>query len=195
MPYAGLSGIQAALAVMHRGLRPDIPSHTPASLAQLIQVGGVLSCHTSRLKCLPPIALYPWRLASHPRKASSGGPCAQSRACGLGPCVIASRQHDLQDPACRSAGSRCRLHAQASQTLCRALRPCRAISVARGLGMLLGPEDCSSTATAFAKTVLSTRQRYVLSSIGNELGPPVMIMALSIRWQRLHAWRLQILLC
>ena len=37
MPYAGLSGIQAALAVMHRGLRPDIPAHTPASLAQLIQ--------------------------------------------------------------------------------------------------------------------------------------------------------------
>ena len=37
VPYAGLSGIQAALAVMHRGLRPDIPSHTPAPLAQLIQ--------------------------------------------------------------------------------------------------------------------------------------------------------------
>lgn len=37
MPYAGLSGIQAALAVMHRGLRPDIPGHTPAALAQLIQ--------------------------------------------------------------------------------------------------------------------------------------------------------------
>ena len=37
VPYAGLSGIQAALAVMHRGLRPDIPVHTPTSLAQLIQ--------------------------------------------------------------------------------------------------------------------------------------------------------------
>ena len=37
VPYAGLSGIQAALAVMHRGLRPDIPSHTPMPLAQLIQ--------------------------------------------------------------------------------------------------------------------------------------------------------------
>jgi hypothetical protein len=51
VPYAGLSGIQAALAVMHRGLRPDIPSHTPAPLAQLIQVGGVIACHTAHLKC------------------------------------------------------------------------------------------------------------------------------------------------
>jgi uncharacterized protein (DUF2267 family) len=37
VPYAGVSGIQAALAVMHRGLRPDIPAHTPAPLAALIR--------------------------------------------------------------------------------------------------------------------------------------------------------------
>ena len=37
MPYAGLNGIQAALAVMERGLRPDIPAHTPADLAALIR--------------------------------------------------------------------------------------------------------------------------------------------------------------
>ena len=43
VPYAGLSGIQAALAVMHRGLRPDIPSHTPAPLARLIQARLLLT--------------------------------------------------------------------------------------------------------------------------------------------------------
>ena len=37
VPYAGLNGIQAALAVMERGLRPDIPGHTPAALASLIR--------------------------------------------------------------------------------------------------------------------------------------------------------------
>jgi uncharacterized protein (DUF2267 family) len=37
VPYAGLNGIQAALAVMERGLRPDIPAHTPAALAALIR--------------------------------------------------------------------------------------------------------------------------------------------------------------
>lgn len=37
VPYAGVSGIQAALAVMHRGLRPGIPSHTPPALAALIR--------------------------------------------------------------------------------------------------------------------------------------------------------------
>lgn len=37
VPYAGVSGIQAALAVMHRGLRPDIPGHTPPALASLIR--------------------------------------------------------------------------------------------------------------------------------------------------------------
>ena len=37
MPYAGLNGIQAALAVMERGLRPDIPGHTPPLLAGLIR--------------------------------------------------------------------------------------------------------------------------------------------------------------
>ncbi|KAK9905737.1 hypothetical protein WJX75_005400 [Coccomyxa subellipsoidea] len=37
VPYAGVSGIQAALAVMHRGLRPDIPGHTPPALAALIR--------------------------------------------------------------------------------------------------------------------------------------------------------------
>ena len=37
VPYAGLNGIQAALAVMERGLRPDIPAHTPADLAALIR--------------------------------------------------------------------------------------------------------------------------------------------------------------
>lgn len=38
--------------------------------------------------------------------------------------------------------------------------------MARGIGMLLGLDDCSAIATAFAKTVLLTRQRYVLSSLG-----------------------------
>jgi len=37
VPYAGVSGIQAAVAVMHRGLRPEIPGHTPAELAVLIR--------------------------------------------------------------------------------------------------------------------------------------------------------------
>ena len=37
VPYAGLDGIQAALAVMVRGLRPDIPPHTPPALAELIR--------------------------------------------------------------------------------------------------------------------------------------------------------------
>ena len=37
VPYAGLDGIQAALAVMVRGLRPDIPPHTPPAFADLIR--------------------------------------------------------------------------------------------------------------------------------------------------------------
>ncbi|KAK9790953.1 hypothetical protein WJX73_010535 [Symbiochloris irregularis] len=37
VPYAGLNGIQAALAVMERGLRPTIPPHTPQPLTQLIK--------------------------------------------------------------------------------------------------------------------------------------------------------------
>ena len=36
IPFAGLNGIQAALAVMERGLRPEIPQGTPAALAALI---------------------------------------------------------------------------------------------------------------------------------------------------------------
>ena len=52
MPYAGLSGIQAALAVMHRGLRPDMRSHTPAPLAQLIQVGVSSSMSRSSFEML-----------------------------------------------------------------------------------------------------------------------------------------------
>jgi hypothetical protein len=34
---AGLSGMQAAMAVMNKGLRPDIPAHTPPPLAELIK--------------------------------------------------------------------------------------------------------------------------------------------------------------
>ena len=51
VPYAGLSGIQAALAVMHRGLRPDIPAHTPAPLAQLIQARRLLTTAPHRQNC------------------------------------------------------------------------------------------------------------------------------------------------
>lgn len=36
VPFAGMNGIQAALAVMERGLRPAIPPHTPPELAHLI---------------------------------------------------------------------------------------------------------------------------------------------------------------
>ena len=35
---AGLDGVQAALAVMNRGLRPEIPPQTPAAFARLMQV-------------------------------------------------------------------------------------------------------------------------------------------------------------
>ena len=37
VPFAGLNGIQAALAVMERGLRPTIPPHTPPEFSQLIR--------------------------------------------------------------------------------------------------------------------------------------------------------------
>jgi serine/threonine protein kinase len=39
VPFAsvGLSGMQAAMAVMNKGLRPDIPLHTPPPLAELIK--------------------------------------------------------------------------------------------------------------------------------------------------------------
>jgi hypothetical protein len=34
----GLPACQAALAVMNRGLRPDIPAHTPPALAELTRL-------------------------------------------------------------------------------------------------------------------------------------------------------------
>ena len=37
VPYEGMNGVQAALAVVNRGLRPDIPAHTPPALAELIR--------------------------------------------------------------------------------------------------------------------------------------------------------------
>jgi serine/threonine protein kinase len=37
LPYAGMNGVQAALAVMNKGLRPDMPPHTPPGLAALIR--------------------------------------------------------------------------------------------------------------------------------------------------------------
>ncbi|GAB4819878.1 hypothetical protein N2152v2_006924 [Parachlorella kessleri] len=37
VPYSGMDGVQAALAVMNRGLRPDIPPHTPPPFAQLMR--------------------------------------------------------------------------------------------------------------------------------------------------------------
>ena len=36
-PFAGMDGVQAAMAVLNRGLRPEIPLHTPPMLAQLIR--------------------------------------------------------------------------------------------------------------------------------------------------------------
>ena len=52
VPYARLSGIQAALAVMHRGLRPDITSHAtlPRPWRSLIRRGSCLrSAYTGGL--------------------------------------------------------------------------------------------------------------------------------------------------
>lgn len=37
LPYHGMNGMQAAMAVMHRGLRPEMPSWCPPSLAALIK--------------------------------------------------------------------------------------------------------------------------------------------------------------
>jgi len=37
LPFAGLNGMQAAMAVMNRGLRPEIPRGTPPPLASLMQ--------------------------------------------------------------------------------------------------------------------------------------------------------------
>ncbi|GBF95241.1 TKL kinase [Raphidocelis subcapitata] len=37
VPFAGMNGVQAALAVVNRGLRPEIPAHTPEVLAALIR--------------------------------------------------------------------------------------------------------------------------------------------------------------
>ncbi len=37
VPFEGLNGVQAALAVMARGARPDIPPHTPPGLAAIIR--------------------------------------------------------------------------------------------------------------------------------------------------------------
>ncbi|KAK9805196.1 hypothetical protein WJX72_005376 [[Myrmecia] bisecta] len=37
VPFAGLHGVQAALAVVERGMRPEVPSHTPAIWAQLMR--------------------------------------------------------------------------------------------------------------------------------------------------------------
>jgi hypothetical protein len=36
-PYEGMNGVQAAMAVVNRGLRPQIPAHTPPALADLIR--------------------------------------------------------------------------------------------------------------------------------------------------------------
>jgi serine/threonine protein kinase len=36
LPYEGLNGVQAALAVMSKGMRPSIPERTPPALAALI---------------------------------------------------------------------------------------------------------------------------------------------------------------
>ena len=37
-PFAGMDGVQAAMAVLNRGLRPEIPLHTPTKLAAMIRV-------------------------------------------------------------------------------------------------------------------------------------------------------------
>lgn len=37
IPYQGLPGLQAAMAVVGKGSRPQIPSDTPGPLAELIQ--------------------------------------------------------------------------------------------------------------------------------------------------------------
>ncbi len=37
IPYQGLPGLQAAMAVVGKGSRPQIPADTPAPLAELIQ--------------------------------------------------------------------------------------------------------------------------------------------------------------
>lgn len=37
VPYVGMNGMQAAMAVMNRGLRPDIPPSTPSPLTMLIK--------------------------------------------------------------------------------------------------------------------------------------------------------------
>jgi len=37
IPYTDMQGMQAAMAVMNRGLRPDIPAHTPSRLAALMR--------------------------------------------------------------------------------------------------------------------------------------------------------------
>lgn len=37
VPYEGMNGVQAAIAVMSRGLRPEVPAHTPGVLAALMR--------------------------------------------------------------------------------------------------------------------------------------------------------------
>lgn len=37
VPFQGLNGLQAAVCVLERGLRPDIPAGTPPSFALLMQ--------------------------------------------------------------------------------------------------------------------------------------------------------------
>ena len=84
VPYAGLSGIQAALAVMHRGLRPDIPSHTPTPLAQLIQARLLFMLSIDLYTVSSPV--HPWRSKCPCRCHRSGrgaGLCRTGRVVSL----------------------------------------------------------------------------------------------------------------
>lgn len=68
LPYEGLSGMQAALAVVGRGLRPKMPSHTPGALAALIQ-----DCWAALAKQRPTMTEVRARLEAMALAAESGG--------------------------------------------------------------------------------------------------------------------------
>lgn len=57
VPYSEMTPLQAAVGVVQKGLRPQIPPNTPPALAELMQVGvGVQDAKRlwQEAKCAPP---------------------------------------------------------------------------------------------------------------------------------------------
>ena len=50
VPYSEMTPLQAAVGVVQKGLRPQIPPNTPPALAELMQV-GVRVCRVQRRCC------------------------------------------------------------------------------------------------------------------------------------------------